>query len=512
MKYYPSGSEGKGLLWELGPGPLTPDARIMPLDKQPVLPAARWLGINWSQDQAFWSFAERSKSSRRFSNPGWCGSELCMSRAKKAVLGTEPRHAAWPRRESWWARDSLEPVRILPDGLLCSSRILGTLQVLWRQWWRKLTPACAAQDPDAQSAAVSVPSMPPRPPHWLYVPAHDSRFVCESSGLSSQNSPLSYKVSRSASQGAHQAARKPGPEISLCPQKDGCATNTKPWLSQADRLGPQATTVPGRTCFCNYATPRDPVSLMKAARLNLEKVARPSSHSCLWGILRPLLGARIPVHGHAGDWVQGLPHAERMRYHYTMCPWASGRDSAAHPSPCRPRFDGWLPGMTWFSSRATPQMRPKRRLAQGPAARPLLQPRRKSAHAGRDQKKSAGTSAHFLNLWTGRQRHLSNHSGAVVQHPLCMQKARAQAPVCLCTDVYLYSGRKTTFSIPQKSRPRSSCTQLCRQQLTLPCTWKCEPCQVWRPHRTAGLWDRDGAVVSTDTEFSVAGMHQQLCL
>ena len=29
------------------------------------------------------------------------------------------------------------------------------------------------------------------------------------------------------------------------------------------------------------------------------------------------------VHGHTGDWAQGLPHAKRMWYHYTMCPWVT---------------------------------------------------------------------------------------------------------------------------------------------------------------------------------------------
>ena len=32
--------------------------------------------------------------------------------------------------------------------------------------------------------------------------------------------------------------------------------------------------------------------------------------------------------GHTGDWTQGLPHAKRMWYHYTMCPWR--------------KFMGWL--------------------------------------------------------------------------------------------------------------------------------------------------------------------------
>ena len=26
------------------------------------------------------------------------------------------------------------------------------------------------------------------------------------------------------------------------------------------------------------------------------------------------------INGHTGDWTQGLPHAERVWYHYTMCP------------------------------------------------------------------------------------------------------------------------------------------------------------------------------------------------
>ena len=29
--------------------------------------------------------------------------------------------------------------------------------------------------------------------------------------------------------------------------------------------------------------------------------------------------------GHAGIWAQGLPHAERVWYHYTTCPWKSMR-------------------------------------------------------------------------------------------------------------------------------------------------------------------------------------------
>ena len=34
----------------------------------------------------------------------------------------------------------------------------------------------------------------------------------------------------------------------------------------------------------------------------------------------------LDTNGHTGDWTQGLPHAKRMWYHYTMCPFSKTKD------------------------------------------------------------------------------------------------------------------------------------------------------------------------------------------
>ena len=191
-------------------------------------------------------------------------------------------------------------------------------------------------------------------------------------GLSSQNSPLSYKVSRSASQGAQSGQPESLVPRSVYARKRMGALQIQSLDSvRLIDSGPQATTVPGRICFCNYATPRDPVSLMKAARLNLEKVARSVKPQLSLRNFEAAAGSTYPC---AWDTPGTESRAFRMQ---SRCDTTT---------PCAPEQGGEIvrhalhlvgPDLTagclaWHDSRVglRPRCAPKRRHAQGPAARP----------------------------------------------------------------------------------------------------------------------------------------------